>query len=89
MDQILYPEVLGNMMFIAAPMIFRGPWALISSVLSKETLLKIHVFGNKFHAPLVTLLGDEDADIMDYVSNAENPELEGYMKIQAAIEAAW
>jgi hypothetical protein len=44
-DQDNYPEMLGRICIINAPMVFKAIWALIKPLLNPRTLSKIQVTG--------------------------------------------
>lgn len=46
-DQLLYPELLGMLMFCNSPSVFRAPYKLISSFLEGDTTRKIFVLGGE------------------------------------------
>lgn len=50
-DQDNYPEMLGRICIINAPMVFKAIWALVKPLLNPRTLSKIQVrgFGHVFH----------------------------------------
>jgi hypothetical protein len=53
MDQNVYPEYLGNLFLINAPLIFRGMWVIIRKWIEAKTAAKFHVLGSDY---LPTLL---------------------------------
>ena len=59
MDQNVYPEYLGNLFLINAPLIFRGMWILIKGWMEKKTSAKFYVLGSDY---LPTLLQYIDVD---------------------------
>ena len=58
-DQLLYPEGLGVMLFVNSPFIFRGPWALISGMMTEATRDKIKVIGAEYAETLNAIVGPE------------------------------
>jgi hypothetical protein len=58
-DQLYYPERMGKMIIIRAPMIFWGFWKIISPLLDSVTKEKIVILGNNFEEALLELI---DAD---------------------------
>ena len=43
-----YPEIMGGMFMVNAPMIFTGVWAVCKGFLDEKTRNKIKIFGGKF-----------------------------------------
>ena len=72
MDQAGYPEYLGNLFLINAPLIFRGMWMLIKGWMDPKTAAKFHVLGSDY---LPTLLQYIDIDELpkEYGGNGYRP----------------
>ena len=45
-DQLLYPENLGTMLFVNAPLAIKAPFQVIRGFFDKRTASKLHVFGS-------------------------------------------
>ena len=43
-----YPEVMGNMFIVNAPMLFSGIWAVVKGFLDEKTRNKIKILGSNF-----------------------------------------
>ena len=43
-----YPEVMGNMFIVNAPMLFSGIWAVVKGFLDEKTRNKIKIIGSNF-----------------------------------------
>lgn len=46
--QEYYPEIMGNMYIVNAPLIFSGIWALVKGFLDEKTRKKIIIAGSKY-----------------------------------------
>ena len=46
--QDYYPEMMGNMYIINAPMLFTGVWAVVKGFLDQRTRDKIKILGHKY-----------------------------------------
>eukprot|EP00750_Incisomonas_marina_P032613 INCI9239.1.p1 GENE.INCI9239.1~~INCI9239.1.p1 ORF type:complete len:365 (-),score=73.66 INCI9239.1:29-976(-) len=55
-DQLLFPELLGNMYFINAPSFFTIMWKALGPFIDKRTREKIHVLGTDFLPTLEAIL---------------------------------
>ncbi|CAI2365923.1 unnamed protein product [Moneuplotes crassus] len=47
-----YPEIMGKMLIVDSPLIFRGAWALISPFIDEKTRTKISILGGKYQKKL-------------------------------------
>jgi hypothetical protein len=63
MDQNVYPEYLGNLFLINAPMIFRGMWVLIRSWMETKTAAKFHVLGSDYLPTLLQYIDQEELPV--------------------------
>ncbi|KAJ7526249.1 hypothetical protein O6H91_17G090100 [Diphasiastrum complanatum] len=59
-DQDYYPEYLGKLIIVNAPMSFKAIWAAIKPWLDKRTQKKIEVHGSCFVSRLLELVNKED-----------------------------
>ena len=50
--QDYYPEIMGNMLIINAPMLFTGVWAIVKGFLDQRTRDKIKILGSKYQKDL-------------------------------------
>lgn len=55
-----YPETLGVMFIVNAPVIFYGIWNVAKYFLEEETRQKIHILGSKYHKELLEYINEED-----------------------------
>lgn len=55
-----YPETLGVMFIVNAPVIFYGIWNVAKYFLEEETRQKIHILGSKYHKELLEYVNEED-----------------------------
>ena len=55
-----YPETLGVMFIVNAPVIFYGIWNVAKYFLEEETRQKIHILGSKYHKELLEFVNIED-----------------------------
>ena len=46
--QDYYPEIMGTMFIVNAPMLFTGVWAVIKGFIDEKTRQKIHIRGSKY-----------------------------------------
>jgi len=51
-----YPEIMGNMYIVNAPMFFTGVWAVVKGFIDEKTRKKIHILGTKYHKELNELV---------------------------------
>lgn len=58
--QNYYPETLGKMFIINAPMLFYGVWALISPLLNEVTVKKISILGSSYKTELLEYIENEN-----------------------------
>lgn len=61
-DNNYYPEILGEMMIVNAPALFRGIWSIIAAFLDENTLSKIGMYAGpeEWQAKLLQLVGGAD-----------------------------
>jgi len=43
-----YPEIMGNMFIVNAPMLFTGVWAMVKGFIDEKTRKKIKICGGKY-----------------------------------------
>jgi len=55
-----YPETLGVMIIVNAPVIFYGIWNVAKYLLDEETRDKIHILGSKYQKELLKYVNEED-----------------------------
>jgi len=55
-----YPEIMGNMYIVNAPMFFTGVWAVVKGFIDEKTRKKIHILGSKYHKELNELVAPEN-----------------------------
>ena len=55
-----YPEIMGNMLIVNAPMLFSGIWAVVKGFLDEKTRGKIKIVGGNFMSSLEVFLERED-----------------------------
>jgi hypothetical protein len=65
-DQNAYPEYLGNLFLINAPLMFRGMWAIIKNWIDPKTVSKFVVLG-----------ADYQETLLKYIDASELPEVYG------------
>eukprot|EP00842_Homolaphlyctis_polyrhiza_P006130 jgi/Hompol1/6518/HPOL_005006-RA len=63
--QDYYPEMLGKMYIINAPMLFTAVWSMVSPLLDEVTVKKINILGSSYKAALLESIDDEN--IPDYL----------------------
>lgn len=59
-DASYYPETLGKIMVINAPLLFSGFWTVIKRFLPAETVQKVSILGTNYQADLQELIDIED-----------------------------
>eukprot|EP00898_Chlorokybus_atmophyticus_P003636 jgi/Chlat1/4273/Chrsp29S00323 len=59
-DQNNYPEHLGQMLIVNAPLLFKGVWKVIQPWLDKRTQKKIQVLGSDYQGKLLELVDAEN-----------------------------
>ena len=62
-SQNVYPEYLGNLFLINAPLIFRGMWVLIRSWMETKTAAKFHVLGGDYLPTLLQYIDVEELPV--------------------------
>ncbi|KAJ3068291.1 cytosolic factor, phosphatidylinositol/phosphatidylcholine transfer protein [Podochytrium sp. JEL0797] len=58
--QNYYPETLGKMFIINAPVLFQGVWAVVKNMLDEQTVAKISILGANYQKELVEVIGEEN-----------------------------
>jgi len=58
--QDYYPEILGQMFIINAPMLFTGVWAIIKPWIDEKTRNKIKILGSKYEKELFEVIDPEN-----------------------------
>lgn len=51
--QDYYPEIMGQMFIVNAPMLFTGVWAIIKGFIDEKTRNKIKILGSKYQKDLL------------------------------------
>jgi len=85
--QDFYPEILGQMFIINAPMLFTGVWTLIKGWLDEKTRNKIKILGSKYEKELFEVIDVENlpdfmggkataSDYGEYLDNEQGPWVE-------------
>ena len=59
-DSDYYPEILGCMVIINAPMLFTAIWAIVKRFLDQKTLSKIHIVGYNYKSTLLEMIEKEN-----------------------------
>jgi len=54
--QDYYPEIMGAMFIVNAPMLFTGVWAIVKGFLDERTRNKIHIKGGKYEKELLEVV---------------------------------
>lgn len=57
--QDYYPEIMGKMLVINAPMTFTAIWAIIKGWLDEKTRRKISIFGGGYMKELLKFVNDD------------------------------
>lgn len=55
-----YPEIMGNLFVINAPMLFSGVWSVVKGFLDERTRNKIKILGSGYMKTLVEYMDEED-----------------------------
>jgi hypothetical protein len=58
--QDYYPEIMGQMFIVNAPMLFTGVWAIVKGFLDEKTRKKITIKGHTFAKEIQELIEEED-----------------------------
>jgi len=58
--QDYYPEILGQMFIVNAPMLFTGVWAMIKPWIDEKTRNKIKIVGSKYEKELFAVIDPEN-----------------------------
>ncbi len=58
--QDYYPEIMGQMFIINAPMLFTGIWAIVKGFLDEKTRNKIKILGGKYQKELLEVVEPEN-----------------------------
>lgn len=58
--QDYYPEILGCMYIVNAPMLFTGIWAVVKGFLDEKTRNKIYIKGGKYSTDLLEIIDAEN-----------------------------
>ena len=58
--QDYYPEIMGQMFIVNAPMLFTGVWAVVKGFLDERTRQKIKILGGKYQKELLELVEAEN-----------------------------
>lgn len=58
--QDYYPEILGTMFIINAPMFFSGIWSVIKVFLDEKTVKKIHILGSSYQKEMDKFIAPEN-----------------------------
>lgn len=54
--QDYYPEIMGQMFIVNAPMLFTGVWVIVKGFLDERTRKKITIIGSKYQKDLLQLV---------------------------------
>jgi hypothetical protein len=80
--QDYYPEIMGQMYIVNAPMLFTGIWAIVKSFLDEKTRKKITIKGGTFHKEILELV--EEQNLPDFLGGScKCEELGGCMQSNA------
>ena len=60
MGQDYYPEILGHMFIVNAPMLFSGIWAFAKAFLDEKTKKKISIIGSSYKKTLLEFIDEEN-----------------------------
>jgi hypothetical protein len=55
-----YPEIMGNMLIVNAPMVFTGVWAVVKGFIDERTRQKIRIIGSNYRPVLLEFIDDEN-----------------------------
>jgi hypothetical protein len=66
--QDYYPEIMGQMFILNAPMLFTGVWAIVKGFLDERTRNKIQIKGGKYQKELLELV--EPENLPDFLGGA-------------------
>lgn len=55
-----YPEIMGNMFIVNAPMLFSGIWAVVKGFLDEKTRNKIKIVGSSYMSTLEQFIDKKD-----------------------------
>lgn len=55
-----YPEIMGNLLVVNAPMVFSGVWSVVKGFLDERTRKKIRIIGGGYKTALLEFIEDED-----------------------------
>ena len=58
--QDYYPEIMGNMFIVNAPMLFTGVWSIVKGFLDQRTRDKIKIMGGKFQKEILEMVDAEN-----------------------------
>lgn len=58
--QDYYPEIMGQMYIVNAPILFTGVWAVVKGFIDEKTRQKIHIRGAKYEKDLLELIDAEN-----------------------------
>lgn len=53
-----YPEIMGQMFIVNAPMLFTGVWAVVKGFIDEKTRKKITILGGKYQKDLLELVDE-------------------------------
>lgn len=68
-----YPENLGKMYIVNAPMLFTGVWAIVKNFIDERTRAKVNILGSGYAS---TLLEDIDAsELVDFLGGEKTADL--------------
>lgn len=63
--QDYYPEIMGQMFIVNAPMLFTGVWAVVKGFLDERTRQKIKILGGKYQKELLEIV--DPANLPDFL----------------------
>ena len=55
-----YPEIMGQLFIVNAPMLFTGVWAVVKGFIDEKTRKKITILGGKFQKDLLELVDENN-----------------------------
>lgn len=66
--QDYYPEIMGQMFIVNAPMLFTGVWAIVKGFLDEKTRKKISIKGGKYEKEILELV--EPQNLPDFIGGS-------------------
>merc|ERR1711907_545069 len=78
--QDYYPEIMGQMFIVNAPMLFSGAWAVIKQFLDEKTRQKIKIIGSSYQKELLECI-DAGNFLISWVVKFPNLNTENILKM--------